>query len=146
MLLATERCLVARCFGSVAPKNRNRGRTPKFTELKTETETEDRKNRNFGSVRSSVFGENVPSLRKSNAEIHCGKVIFSDIRHLLANEFVCLAISLIPRCTNSSAHELASLGLAWKPGQSCVWTGPLPGSVTMQVISDLAEVMVMKDC
>jgi len=64
VLLATERCLVARCFGSVAPRNRNRGRTPKFTELKTETETEDRKNLKFrcGSVRSSVFGENVPSL------------------------------------------------------------------------------------
>ena len=54
---------------------------------------------------------------------------------------MCLAVSLIPRCTNSSAHELASFGLAWDPGQSCIWTGPLPISVNVyvQVIRDLVD-------
>jgi len=42
----------------------------------------------------------------------CG-VILRDIRNLLANEFLCLDVSLIPRCSNSSAHELASLDLVW---------------------------------
>ena len=52
---------------------------------------------------------------------------------------MCLAISLIPRCSNSSAHELASLGLVWYSEQPCIWIGPLPDSVNVQVIRDLVR-------
>lgn len=39
---------IARCFGCTEPGNRNRDRTPKFTYSKTETE--NRRNRDFGAV------------------------------------------------------------------------------------------------
>jgi len=52
---------------------------------------------------------------------------------------MCLSISLIPRCSNSSAHEFASLGLVWDSEQSCIWIGPLLDPINVQVIRDLVE-------
>ena len=87
-------------------------------------------------VDSSILKEAITSDSHDRAP---SGMIFSGIRSLLANQFVCLSVSLIPRCTDSSAYELANLSLAWDPGQSCTWTGPLPVSVNVQVIRDLAK-------
>jgi hypothetical protein len=56
-------------FGSVYSENRLRYRKPNFSDIKTETEPNYRKNRNFGSVRYgsvrfSVYGKKVPTPRK----------------------------------------------------------------------------------
>ncbi len=48
-------------FGSVYGENRLRYRKPNFLDTKTETEPNYQKNRNFGSVRFSVYGKNVPT-------------------------------------------------------------------------------------
>ena len=58
---------VFRYFGSVCRRNRNRSRTPNFTELKTETEPKNRTTDysvrfRFGSVRFSVSGKKMPRL------------------------------------------------------------------------------------
>jgi len=45
----------------------------------------------------------------------------------------------VPRSCNSSAHELASMGMSWDPGQSWIWTDPLPKFVNVFVAHDLAE-------
>jgi hypothetical protein len=61
--------LVCSVVGSVSSQNRSRTQTPIFTDIGTETETktENRKNRIFGSVRLgsvlfSVYGLKVPRL------------------------------------------------------------------------------------
>lgn len=44
-------------------------------------------------------------------------MMLSDIRNFCLGIFIVSKISLVPRSINSSAHEHASLGLAWEPGQ-----------------------------
>jgi len=49
---------------------------------------------------------------------------------------MCSEVLLIPRVCNSAAHELASLGLNWDLGESCVWINPLSEFVTQLVAHD----------
>ena len=68
-----------------------------------------------------------------------GGYLFRDIRKFLQEHFICSEISLVSRCNNSSAHELARLGFSWDSGQSHVWTRPLPICVNTHVTRELAE-------
>jgi hypothetical protein len=45
----------------------------------------------------------------------------------------------VPRKCNSSAHELAKLGLSMEAGQSWSWMDGLPADVMVKVARDLAE-------
>jgi hypothetical protein len=56
-------------FSSVWGENRSRNRRPKYAELKTEAEPKNRKNRHFGSVRFSVFGEKMPTPTYRSGEV-----------------------------------------------------------------------------
>lgn len=58
---------------------------------------------------------------------------------MLSDNFNCLSVCNIPRDCNSVAHELASMGMSWDPGQFCIWTDPLLECVTSLVAHDLAE-------
>jgi ribonuclease HI len=51
-------------------------------------------------------------------------------------------VLLVPRNCNSAAHALASLGMSWDPGESCVWTNPLPEFVKSLVTRDVVESLV----
>jgi len=68
----------------------------------------------------------------------CG-VLFRSIRELLRDHFICNKIVNISRSCNSSAHEIAKLALSWDPGQSNVWTDPLPEFVNSLVTRDIVE-------
>jgi hypothetical protein len=69
--------LVFSFFGSVYGENRLRYRKPNFLYTKTETEPNYQKNRNFGSVRFSVYGKNVPTPSKNKT---CGASVVQNIK------------------------------------------------------------------
>ena len=87
-------------------------------------------------VDSSVLKQAISSSSMDLAA--CGMLI-GDIRELLQDQFVCEGVELIPRSCNAAAHDLAKLGLSWDPGESCVWTNPLPEFVKDLVSRDVVE-------
>ena len=45
-------------------------------------------------------------------------VIFQDIRRVIRDHFLCFECLHVPRLCNSSAHEIAALGMSWGVGMS----------------------------
>ena len=69
-------------------------------------------------------------------------MLIRETRVLLQELFFCNDVLLVPRICNSAAHALASLGMSWDPGESCVWTNPLPEFVKSLVTCDVVESLV----
>jgi hypothetical protein len=79
------------------------------------------------------------AITSSSRDLAIGGGLFANIRSLLLDSFSCTSICKIPRSCNSSAHELASLGMSWDPGQFYLWTDPLPEFVNRWAARDLPE-------
>jgi hypothetical protein len=79
------------------------------------------------------------AITSSSSDLAIGGGLFANIRSLLLDSFSCTSICKISRSCNSSAHELASLGMSWDPSQFCLWTDPLPEFVIRWTARDLAE-------
>lgn len=79
------------------------------------------------------------ALTSQAKDLAFGGNIFRFLHAYLFNHFRCLTICNVPRSCNSSAHELARKGLSWDPGQSNVWTDPLPEFVPGLAARDYAE-------
>jgi len=58
---------------------------------------------------------------------------------VVADHFSYSRVLNVPRACNSSAHEIAGIGMSWDSGRSTVWTYPLLESVNVTVARDLAE-------
>jgi len=69
-------------------------------------------------------------------------MLIRETRVLLQEVFFCNDVLLVPRICNSAAHALASLGMSWDPGESCVLTNPLPEFVKSLVTCDVVESLV----
>ena len=84
-----------------------------------------------------------PQLREaitsSSRDLSIGGGIFVDIRNLLHDSFNCISVSNIPRSCNSSAHELAKLGMSWDPDQFGVWADLHSEFVIRCTARDLSE-------
>jgi hypothetical protein len=70
-------------------------------------------------------------------------MLIRDTRDLMHDHFVCNDVILIPRICNSVAYELANVGMSGDPGESCIWTNPLPEFVKSLVARDSIEPMVL---
>jgi hypothetical protein len=79
------------------------------------------------------------ALLMPSLDMAASGLLIRDIRDLLHEHFICNDIILIPRTCNSVAHELARLGMSWDPGESCIWTSPLPECVKCLVTRNSVE-------
>ena len=82
------------------------------------------------------------ALLTSSMDLAVSGMLIKDTWVLLHEHFVCDDVLLVPRNCNSAAHALASLGMSWDPGESCVWTNPLPEFVKSLVTCDVVESLV----
>ena len=80
--------------------------------------------------------KNSPTTKSENSATNS---LFTDIRSLLQENFNYSRVCNVPRSCNSYAHELASMGMSWDPGQSWIWTDPFPEFVNVFAARDLAE-------
>jgi hypothetical protein len=83
------------------------------------------------------------ALITSSRDLAPEGALFIGIREFLADQFICNSIQNVPHSCNSIAHEIAKMGMSWDPGQSVVWTDPLPEFVNTLVARDLAEHLVI---
>lgn len=79
------------------------------------------------------------AIMSDSRDLALGGVLFCSIRDLLHDHFFCNKTINFPRMCNLSAHEIAKLALSLDPGQSFVWSDPLPEFVFVMVARDLAE-------
>lgn len=66
-------------------------------------------------------------------------VIFKDIRAMIKEHFYLFEYFYVPRTCNSSAHEIAAIGLNQSSGSEFVWEYPIPEFVSSQVAGILAR-------
>ena len=69
-------------------------------------------------------------------------MLFKYIREFLDDRFSNHKITCILRTCNSSAHEIAKLGLVWDTGQSMLWPDDPPDIVKIVVARDCAELSI----
>ena len=81
----------------------------------------------------------VSALSGSNFDRAPGGAIFCEACDLLAQFFVPVSISSIPRNCNRCAHELARLGLERDPDCPAVWDDPFPDFVSTLMDRDHAD-------
>lgn len=72
---------------------------------------------------SSQLREAITSYSR---ELSAGGVLFRSVREFLTDQFICTKILIVPQSCNSSTHEIARIAMSWDPGQSSVWSDPLP--------------------
>ncbi|KAG0542121.1 hypothetical protein BDA96_02G076000 [Sorghum bicolor] len=65
-----------------------------------------------------------PRNTSTACDFSVGGGLFSKIHSFLQESFNCLNVCKISKFCNSFAHNLASLGMSWDPGQFCIWTDP----------------------
>lgn len=59
-------------------------------------------------------------ITSTSRDLSIGGGLFSDIRNLLFENFICSSICNSSKPCNSAAHELASFGMSWDSGQFCI--------------------------
>lgn len=79
------------------------------------------------------------AITSTSRDLAVGGGHFSGIRALLHENFNYFSVCNIPRSCNSSAHELASMGMSWDLGQGHVWADPLPEFVIAMAAREFAE-------
>jgi hypothetical protein len=72
-------------------------------------------------------------------DLAVGGGLFRDLRDSLLDDFSCDSICNISRVCDSLAHNTARRGLGWDPGQSEVWTDPIPEFATSLCAREFAE-------
>lgn len=69
-------------------------------------------------------------------------MLFKYLRDFLQDCFRNFRVSNVPCLCNSSAHEIAKLGLFWDTGQSMIWLDNPPDVVKFAVDRDYAELFM----
>ena len=72
-------------------------------------------------------------------DLAVGGGLVREIKVLVEENLASFRCAKIPRSCNLCAHELASVGVSWDPGQYHFWTDPLPDFVKRLSARDWAE-------
>jgi len=85
------------------------------------------------------FGISREALLSGTHDLAVGRGLVREIKDLAEENLASFSLVKIPSSCNLCAHELASVGVSWDPGQYHFWTDTLPDFVKRLSARDWAE-------